>query len=574
MARERKVSSSRAPSACVEHVEGGPSASDFITGFNYGTMGFEQSARESGAAPAERQWTTWPPALLARQTPHGLHSRTRCSDLRLSGRGTDLLIEGGEESAAAARDNMASNASIAESAPSMGAVIALVAYCYILPTICVLGIVGNATNLMTLASPRLRAVSYMYLRALAVADLLCMVFVLMFVSGEIMKRVGVELNSYEYAFYQAHFMLSMINWAISAGVFVVIALTLERFVSIVFPIHFRSWNSPKRACRAIIIAYLIPTLLYLPYALWRHEVIADEQPDGAIHYRVSDSGHTRSVIWQAYELIREVLIRLMPIAILCILNVQIIIAFRKRQQMRARLTNRAPSTRGGSMRSRNSGAGNASGAETGKRDDSLLFLLAGIVVMFFICNIPAAANLLFINETVKKRADYQIFRAVANLLEITNHAAQFYVFCACSSEYRATFLEKFPCFKHAYGNGARLRSYIRKRISTAQSSSGDRADEYSSELPVLHSTGGGKTALLRKPAKDSPSMPESHCAITEYDDNGSAARRHSVAVAESNCPLLKYASTAGTTVDFVDSEVDGSRRTITTIADINGTTYL
>lgn len=67
--------------------------------------------------------------------------------------------------------------------------------------------------------------------------------------------------------------------------------------------------------------------------------------------------------------------------------------------------------------------------------------------MFFICNIPAAINLLFINETVKKRGDYQIFRAVANLLEITNHAAQFYIFCACSTDYRSTFLLKFPCFK-------------------------------------------------------------------------------------------------------------------------------
>ena len=102
-------------------------------------------------------------------------------------------------------------------------------------------------------------------------------------------------------------------------------------------------------------------------------------------------------------------------------------AFRRRQKMFSRLTNREQTT--------------------SSRDDTLLYILGGIVVMFFICNIPAAINLLFINETVKKRLDYQIFRAVANLLEITNHAAQFYIFCACSTDYRATFLLKFPCFK-------------------------------------------------------------------------------------------------------------------------------
>lgn len=111
-------------------------------------------------------------------------------------------------------------------------------------------------------------------------------------------------------------------------------------------------------------------------------------------------------------------------------------AFRRRQRMFSRLTNREQ--------------------PTSTRDDTLLYILGGIVVMFFICNIPAAINLLFINETVKKRVDYQIFRAVANLLEITNHAAQFYIFCACSTDYRSTFLLKFPCFKVRFVKNAKV----------------------------------------------------------------------------------------------------------------------
>lgn len=141
------------------------------------------------------------------------------------------------------------------------------------------------------------------------------------------------------------------------------------------------------------------------------------------------------------------------------------LAFRRRQKMFARLTNRESTNT--------------------SKDDTLLYILGGIVVMFFsktflgsqfwlvaainlflVCNIPAAINLLFINETVKKRVDYQIFRAVANLMEITNHAAvriclkatghdytiifqQFYIFCVCSTDYRVTFMQKFPlpCFR-------------------------------------------------------------------------------------------------------------------------------
>lgn len=152
------------------------------------------------------------------------------------------------------------------------------------------------------------------------------------------------------------------------------------------------------------------------------------------------------IVLQVYKWTREGVLRFAPILILSVLNVQIMTAFRKRQRMFARLTNRKDNT--------------------ANKDDTLVYILGGIVAMFFICNIPAAINLLFINETVKQRVDYQIFRAVANLLEITNHASQFYVFCACSQDYRVTFLQKFPCFKATYANRSRLKSIIR-RVPTA-----------------------------------------------------------------------------------------------------------
>jgi nociceptin receptor len=141
------------------------------------------------------------------------------------------------------------------------------AYCYILPIICVIGIVGNSMNISTLASKRLKAVSFIYLRSLAIADLLCMLFVLTFATCELLNYLGFTLTqSFWYGFYQAHFMLSFINWTLATGNLHVVALSLERYVSVVFPMHFRQWNSPTRARKAIFIAYVIPALFYVPYA--------------------------------------------------------------------------------------------------------------------------------------------------------------------------------------------------------------------------------------------------------------------------------------------------------------------
>lgn len=175
----------------------------------------------------------------------------------------------------------------------------VLAYCYILPVVCVVGIVGNAMNVVTLASRKLRAVSYMYLRALAIADLMCMLFVLAFVSCEVLTYHGYTLNtSYWYGFYQRHIMLSFLNYALATGVYIVVALSLERYVSIVFPLHFRQWNSPMRARIAISVACLVPALFYLPYALVRYSTDTKVTPEGETIYIQVDSEISKMFGWK------------------------------------------------------------------------------------------------------------------------------------------------------------------------------------------------------------------------------------------------------------------------------------
>ncbi|GMT05410.1 hypothetical protein PENTCL1PPCAC_27584, partial [Pristionchus entomophagus] len=360
-------------------------------------------------------------------------------------------------------------AKTAGDAPS-GFNINVIAYAYVLPCICVFGIIGNITNLVTLASRRLRAVSYMYLRALAVADLLCMVFVLIFVLCDISEKKWSHTvtDSSIFRVYRVHFMLTLINWALGTGTYIVVALSLERFVSIVFPMHFRQWNSPNRAAKAIVIAYIVPALLYLPYGYTRYTGVEKFDTVANItRWQAIDHDISKTAPWNVYKWCREVLLRFAPILILSLLNAKIMMAFRKRQLMFKKLTKKKE--------------------HTNTKDDTLIYMLAGTSAMFFICNIPAALNLLFIDEVRKRAFDYQIFRAVANILEITNHASQFYVFCACSSDYRTTFLLKFPCFKKAYSRGT-LRTIVKRTQSIITRDRPTTSDEL---MNATHQKGGG-----------------------------------------------------------------------------------
>jgi hypothetical protein len=49
------------------------------------------------------------------------------------------------------------------------------------------------------------------------------------------------------------------------------------------------------------------------------------------------------------------------------------------------------------------------GVGTARDDNTLLYILGGIAVMFFVCNIPAAINLLFINEVKKPGRNFFSF---------------------------------------------------------------------------------------------------------------------------------------------------------------------
>jgi hypothetical protein len=125
---------------------------------------------------------------------------------------TTILPEMPPETAANFTSTLASIPATAQSPPAKSG-INIIAYCYVMPIICVVGIIGNLMNVVTLASPRLRAVSYMYLRALAIADLLCMLFVLAFACCEVLKEAGVPIERQPlYGVYQAHVMLSVSFW--------------------------------------------------------------------------------------------------------------------------------------------------------------------------------------------------------------------------------------------------------------------------------------------------------------------------------------------------------------------------
>ena len=70
----------------------------------------------------------------------------------------------------------------------------------------------------------------------------------------------------------------------------------------------------------------------------------------------------------------------------------------------------------------------------------LVMVLISIVVLFVCCTTPAAILSIFFSVSLNKHLGVQIFRAIANNLELLNFALNFYIYCLCSAEIRRAFV--------------------------------------------------------------------------------------------------------------------------------------
>ncbi|KAK7076254.1 hypothetical protein SK128_003076 [Halocaridina rubra] len=73
-------------------------------------------------------------------------------------------------------------------------------------------------------------------------------------------------------------------------------------------------------------------------------------------------------------------------------------------------------------------------------ESRLMFLLGGTSTLFFVCMTPMIVLSLTIHKPWRESLPFEIFRATANVLEVTNFACTFYIYCVFSKDFRETFV--------------------------------------------------------------------------------------------------------------------------------------
>ncbi|XP_063600000.1 probable G-protein coupled receptor AH9.1 [Penaeus indicus] len=220
-----------------------------------------------------------------------------------------------------------------------------IAYNVVAPVIISFGILTNVLNLLVLTRPSLRGPTFRYLKWLAVANLLVCVVLLPFTLHSHATPVP-----YAAALYFAHIEVPVGNALIASSVYIVVGLSIDRFVAVCYPRKYRNLHSHYVASVRIALSFIIAFIMYIPMAFYKVVVPVGGGGGGGagggavaggegqpLKYVIEENAKVVSTQWfMVYEYLLEICVRFAPAVLLAVLNTWIIIEF-KRISRRRRL---------------------------------------------------------------------------------------------------------------------------------------------------------------------------------------------------------------------------------------------
>uniref|UniRef100_A0A0P4W9T5 G-protein coupled receptors family 1 profile domain-containing protein n=2 Tax=Scylla olivacea TaxID=85551 RepID=A0A0P4W9T5_SCYOL len=299
-----------------------------------------------------------------------------------------------------------------------------VAYGVVMPVLVCVGVLGDLLNLVVLTRPNMTGVAYVYMRGYAAASLFALLCAIPFTHRVLAHEQG-RWASYLVAAFHAHVVLYFGNSCIGIGVVMLLALTVERFISVCYPAQARNLCGGRRAYVTVCVIPVATFVLNSPYLFLAHVVTCRSSETGALlHLKQQNTWLVEAWWFQGYKWMLEVVFKLLPALVLVFLNIRIIRTYKAVCEKRRKMTNKV------------SGEQRRQYAE----ESRLMFLLGGTSTLFFVCMTPMILLSVTIHHAWATSLAFEVFRATANVLEVTNFAVTFYIYCVFSKDFRETFL--------------------------------------------------------------------------------------------------------------------------------------
>ncbi|XP_014279580.1 G-protein coupled receptor daf-37 [Halyomorpha halys] len=294
------------------------------------------------------------------------------------------------------------------------------------PIIFIIGLFGNVMTIVVLTRKRMSGSTNTYLTALAVSDLLYLIFYMTLCLEH-------HMSDSKYLLYWKYwrFAVWFADATVGISTWLTVSFTLERYIAVCHPLKGKVVCTEARARKVIgcVVMFCLLSTVTTPFE-WNAQININPETNktSPIHHSSLGNNKTYKTIFYWFSGITFVFI---PLILLGTLNYLLINAVRISQKKRKNLTE-----------------GNSRKNYKEKQENKITIALVAVVFLFLLCQGPSAITLILgIFYSPKIDTDgYNIVHAfgnIFNLLLAVNAAFNFLLYCAMSDKYRQTMYRTF-----------------------------------------------------------------------------------------------------------------------------------
>ena len=306
---------------------------------------------------------------------------------------------------------------------------------YVSPVLLVLGTFGNIFSFIILAKNMLKVSTYSYLAVLAIMDMLVLYI------GLLRMWVGqftVDIQD------TANWLCKGVNFlgyvSSDSSVWLIIAVTIERFIAVCFPLKAPRMCNTKRA-RMVILLVIVAICVVNAHIIWTVELRYIHN-NGSYITQCDASEDHKFLVKSVWPWVDAAIYSFVPFVIITILNVLIIRQVIGARQQRNQLQQLTVMSKINGIVYKTQAKRHCEGSK------KLTCMLLAVSFTFLLTTLPM--NLLQIvsaflgpkdgSEDYDMRyAKYTLARTVVELLMYINHTINFFLYCATGRKFRRQF---------------------------------------------------------------------------------------------------------------------------------------
>lgn len=303
----------------------------------------------------------------------------------------------------------------------------------LVPTVVILGVVGNVLNMAVLTQRWMKSSTNFYLSALAFFDityLLCCLYLSL-------KHYKVVNEAPWYIYTRLPFVRPLTDVCSNSAVWLTVTFTVERYIGVCHPMKGKRWCTPQRAKYMIIIVCFAAAIITFPeFFAWRPVDKVDLVDNQTVS--TLEAGYTLFALHPAYSVgynyVCQALFTFLPLLLLLFFNILLI-----RAVMRATRRRESLAIVQNDRQERHQ-----------REQIKITVMLISVVIVFLFCQLPQASmNVIIATLTQRgelvgsRRIRCVITNNYLNLLVMINSTANFFLYSFFSNKFRRTFHRLF-----------------------------------------------------------------------------------------------------------------------------------